>query len=234
MNLFYVPNLATVNVLSEEESGHAVRVLRLAAGAVIDVTDGRGLLCKARISLPHPKHCAFDIVEQNIVPPPRPYKLQLAVAPTKNIDRFEWLVEKATEIGVDTITPIICRFSERKILKPERLEKIIVAAAKQSLNVHFPVLQEFTSFDKFLATAAASQSFIAHCYETETAKPLLKNCCQPRTDTLIMIGPEGDFSREEVLQAEKLDFVAVSLGSSRLRTETAGIVACDTVSFVNQ
>jgi 16S rRNA (uracil1498-N3)-methyltransferase len=175
-------------------------------------------------------------LEQKHIPNTRDYHLHLVVAPTKNIERFEWLVEKATEIGVDSITPLVCRFSERKILKPERLEKIIVSAAKQSLKFHFPQLQPLTKFEDFIKSfennATAAQKFIAHCYEGE--KPLLKNLCQPHIDIVILIGPEGDFSREEVEMAEKHGFMAISLGSSRLRTETAGVVACDTVSFVNQ
>jgi len=231
MSLFYVPSL-TVPVLPEEESQHAVKVLRLQVGEEITVVDGAGGLYKARITNPHPKHCSFEITETILEYGKRDYRLHIAIAPTKNMERLEWFIEKATEIGIDEITPVICRYSERKIVKAERLEKIIISAAKQSLKAYFPKLNPQCSFDELMKTHQASQKFIAHCYEED--KRLLQNEITKASDVLILIGPEGDFSKEEVQKALSLGFIPVSLGNSRLRTETAGVVACHTVSLRNE
>lgn len=232
MALFYVPNLAASNVLPEEESQHAVKVLRMQVGDAISVVDGVGGFYNAVISNPHPKHCEFEIKKTILEFGKRDYKIHIAIAPTKNIERLEWFIEKATEIGIDQITPIICRFSERKIIKAERLEKIIVSAAKQSLKAYFPMLNPLCTFDELISKRKASQKFIAHCYEED--KKLLQNEIQKSSDVLILIGPEGDFSKEEVQSAILHDFIPVSLGESRLRTETAGVVACHTVAISNQ
>ena len=160
------------------------------------------------------------------------YKLHIAISPTKNIERLAWFLEKSTEIGIDVLTPVVCRFSERKIVKEERLHKIIVAAAKQSLKAYFPKLNPMITFDELMKNYQASQKFIAHCYEED--KKLFQNEIKPSSDVLILIGPEGDFSKEEVQKAISLGFVPVSLGNSRLRTETAGVVACHTVAVINQ
>ena len=232
MTLFYVPNLATEHVLPEEESLHAVKVLRLQAGDKLVVVDGVGGYYIAKITLPHPKRCAFELIESQFEFGKRDYKLHIAIAPTKNMDRLEWFVEKATEIGIDEITPIICRFSERKMVKAERLEKIIVSAAKQSVKAYFPKLNPQCTFDELIKNHQATQKFIAHCYDSE--KRQLKTEIVPAKDMLVLIGPEGDFSKEEVDKAIKNGFLPVSLGESRLRTETAGVVACHTVSLMNQ
>ena len=232
MALFYVPNLTLNNVLPEEESQHAVKVLRLQVGDFITVVDGDGGFYNAKITNPHPKHCAFEITETIQEYGKRDYKLHIAIAPTKNIERLEWFIEKATEIGIDEITPVICRFSERKIVKEERLEKIIVSAAKQSVKAYFPKLNPLCTFDELMKNHQADQKFIAHCYDED--KKLLQNEIQKYSDVLILIGPEGDFSKEEVQKAVSLGFIPVSLGNSRLRTETAGVVACHTVAVVNQ
>ena len=231
MALFYVPNLASGNVLPEEESQHAVKVLRLQIGDEITVVDGSGGFHKAFITNAHPKHCEFEITETTLEFGKRDYKLHIAIAPTKNIERLEWFIEKATEIGIDEITPVICRFSERKIVKEERLEKIIVSAAKQSVKAYFPKLNPLCTFDELMKNHHGAQKFIAHCYEED--KKLLQNEIAKSSDVLILIGPEGDFSKEEVLQAASLGFIPVSLGNSRLRTETAGVVSCCTVAFKN-
>lgn len=232
MALFYVPNLSSGSVLPEEESQHAVKVLRLQVGAEISVVDGIGGFYKARITNPHPKHCGFEITETLKDFGKRDYKLHIAIAPTKNIERLEWFIEKATEIGIDEITPIICRFSERKIVKEERLEKIVVSAAKQSLKAYFPKLNPLCTFDELLKKYEASQKFIAHCYEED--KRLLQTEIYKSQDVLMLIGPEGDFSKEEVQKALSFGYIPVSLGESRLRTETAGVVACHTVAIINQ
>lgn len=232
MALFYVPNIAAGNVLPEEESQHAVKVLRLQMGNEITVVDGVGGFYKAKITNAHPKHCGFEIIETNSEFGKRNYKLHIAIAPTKNIERLEWFIEKATEIGIDEITPVICRFSERKIVKEERLEKIIVSASKQSVKAYFPKLNPLCTFDELMKSHQTSQKFIAHCYEED--KKLLQNEILKSSDVLILIGPEGDFSKEEVQKAISLGFIPVSLGNSRLRTETAGVVACHTVAIINQ
>ena len=232
MSLFYVPTLSFVHVLPEEESQHAVKVLRLQVGEEITLIDGAGGFFKAKITNPHPKHCSFEITETILEYGKRDFNLHIAIAPTKNIERLEWFIEKATEIGIDEITPIICRFSERKVIKAERLEKIIVSASKQSLKAYFPKLNPLCSFDELIKNQQASQKFIAHCYDED--KRLLQNEVQKSNDVLILIGPEGDFSREEVQKAMSAGFIPVSLGNSRLRTETAGVVACHTVSLRNE
>jgi len=232
MSLFYVPTLSSGYVLPEEESQHAVKVLRLQVGEEITLIDGAGGFYKAKITNPHPKHCSFEITETILEYGKRDYRLHIAIAPTKNIERLEWFIEKATEIGIDEITPIICRFSERKVIKAERLEKIIVSAAKQSLKAYLPILNPLCSFDELLKNHHASQKFIAHCYDDD--KRLLQNEIQTSKDVLILIGPEGDFSKEEVQKSLSAGFIPVSLGNSRLRTETAGVVACHTVSLLNE
>lgn len=230
--MFYCPDIQNTTILPDEESQHAVRVLRLQAGDEIEIVDGVGGFYKAKITNPHPKHCEFEVIETKSEFGKRDYKLYIAIAPTKNIERLEWFIEKCTEIGIDEITPLLCRFSERKIIKPERLEKIIVSAAKQSLKAYFPKLNPLISFNEFVKTAEVSQKFIAHCYDLE--KNPFQKVCDKSADTLILIGPEGDFSQEEVENALSHQFQAVSLGESRLRTETAGIVACHTVSLINE
>lgn len=232
MALFYVPDLALGNVLPEEESQHAVKVLRLKVGDQVVIVDGVGGYYKAKITNPHPKHCGFEIVETQSGFGKRNYKLHIAIAPTKNIERLEWFIEKATEIGIDEITPVVCRFSERKVIKEERLQKIIVSAAKQSVKAYFPRLNPLCTFDDLIENHQEDTKFIAHCYDQD--KKLLQTEYRKSTDVLILIGPEGDFSKDEVEKAVLSGFVPVSLGESRLRTETAGVVACCTVALINQ
>lgn len=231
MALFYVPNISSELVLPQEESQHAVKVLRLQSGDSITIVDGVGGMYSARITATHPKHCGFEILETLSEYGKRNYKLHVAIAPTKNIERLEWFIEKATEIGIDEITPIICRYSERKIVKEERLDKIIVSASKQSLKAYFPKLNPLCTFDELLKNYSATQKFIAHCYEED--KKLLQDEIKPNVDVLVLIGPEGDFSKEEVEKAISVGFVPVSLGESRLRTETAGVVASCTAAIIN-
>lgn len=228
MHIFYQPDISS-GFLFEEESIHAVKVLRLQTGDDIVIVDGVGGYYQAKVTLPHPKKCEFEILTSALNYGKRDYKLHLAIAPTKNIDRLAWFIEKATEIGVDEITPILCRYSERKIIKSERLEKVIVSAAKQSLKAYFPVLNPLCTFDELLQQHHAKAKYIAHCYSTE--KTPLKALLPDQKDILILIGPEGDFSQEEVEKAIKNDFYPISLGESRLRTETAGVVACVLTSF---
>ncbi len=231
MTIFYVPTLAQgICVLSEEESMHAIKVLRLKTKDSILVVDGVGGMYEASISIAHHKHCAFEIVK-TFSSNPLPYNLHIAIAPTKNIDRLEWFVEKATEIGVSQITPIICKHSERKILKEERIHKIIVSACKQSVKAHFPVLNSLCTFEQFVAQYQSTQKFIAHCYEHD--KKELKHQLLTPTDAIVMIGPEGDFSPDEITHALAQQYLPVSLGPSRLRTETAGVYACAAAALAN-
>ncbi len=232
MQLFYVPNISGAEVvLDETESKHAVRVLRLTEGTTVELIDGKGGFYIAEIINANAKKCRLAITKAQKEFGKKNFRLHLAVAPTKNIDRFEWFLEKATEIGIDEITPLLCAHSERKVIKPERLEKILVSAMKQSLKAYLPKLNEFTLFKDFISETSAEQKFIAHCYEGK--KPHLKNAITTHSNALVLIGPEGDFSLEEVELATTSGFTAVSLGNARLRTETAGVVACHIVNLAN-
>lgn len=237
MYLFYTPDIETKQYLSEEESGHCVRVLRYAKGDTILLTNGRGTTYNARITNPHPKHCEFEVISQEQQQKSHSFHLHIAIAPTKNIERLEWMVEKCTEIGIDEITPLLCRFSERKQLRADRLEKIILSATKQSLTPYLPILHPLTDYQDFIHNYSRNypttiDKFIAHCYKED--KRLLKDLIVPGHDVLVLIGPEGDFSEQEVQQALSEGFLPVSLGNSRLRTETAGVVACHTAILLNE
>jgi 16S rRNA (uracil1498-N3)-methyltransferase len=234
MYLFYCPDIEKQQTLSEEESGHCVRVLRYTTGDEILITDGKGTTYTSRITNPHPKHCDFEIVSCEKQERHHHFHLHIAIAPTKNIERMEWAIEKCVEIGVDEITPLLCRFSERKTLRTDRLEKIILSAAKQSLTPYLPVLHELTPYDTFIREQAQKnqQNFIAHCYKED--KRVLKDEIERGRDVLVLIGPEDDFSEKEVADALALGFIPVSLGNSRLRTETAAIVACHTAVLINE
>lgn len=229
---FYTPDIASNLELPEEEAGHCLRVLRLSIGDEIMLTDGKGCFYKAVISAASGKRCQVKVTET--IPQEKGWNgwLHIAMAPTKNMDRTEWFTEKATEIGFDELSFLNCRYSERKVIKKERIEKILVSAVKQSLKATMPVLNEMTDFNKFVSRDFKGQKFIAHCYEGE--KPLLKDILRSGEDALVMIGPEGDFSEEEVAKAIAAGFQPVSLGKSRLRTETAALVACHTLNLLNQ
>lgn len=235
MYLFYTPELtpeSKVGVLSEEESAHCVRVLRYTRGDNMLLTDGRGNTYDARVTNPHQRHCEFEVLRCERQQKTHDFYLHIAIAPTKNIERLEWMVEKCTEIGVDEITPLLCHFSERKQLRVDRLEKIILSAAKQSLTPYLPRLNDLTTFEDCVRTADEEDKFIAHCYKED--KRELKSEIRKGRSVLVLIGPEGDFSEEEVQQALSLGFHPVALGQSRLRTETAGVVACHTAVLMNQ
>lgn len=231
MQLFYAPHIATTPFLPEEESLHCIKVLRHKEGDTINIIDGKGTLYNALITSPHIKRTQVQIVNSTPDFGTHPYHLHLAVAPTKNIDRFEWFVEKATEIGFDSLTPLECAFSERRIIKPERIEKIIISAAKQSLKAQIPILNPLTPFSDFAKNIPQTNKFIAHCYSGQ--KPHLMRVCPQNTDIVIAIGPEGDFSIDEVNLATSQGFQPITLGSSRLRTETAAVVACHIAAIAN-
>jgi 16S rRNA (uracil1498-N3)-methyltransferase len=234
MQLFYNPELteqSTQVTFSKDESKHIVKVLRKAIGDELHITNGKGWLFVAKITLADVKNCMTDIVSKTFHPK-KNYQLHLAVAPTKMNDRYEWFLEKTTEIGIDSITPIICSHSERKTINPERFEKILLAAMKQSNQYYLPTLQPQINFQEFIKQTFNSQKFIAHCEETQ--KTALKNVLKTEADVLILIGPEGDFSVKEIETAIKNQFIPVTLGETRLRTETAAIVACHSVAYINE
>lgn len=233
MNLFYTPNISDTKnyVLSETESKHAIKVLRLNEGDIIHLVNGKGVFYKAEISLAHPKKCQVRIIKQKIEPVLKP-KIHIAIAPTKNNDRLEWFIEKATEIGVSEITPVICENSERYKLKTERLTKKAISAIKQSLKATLPLINETIKFNNFISKEFNGGKYIAHCYKQQQAA--LKNCYTKGKNALILIGPEGDFSEQEIHLAFKNGFTPVTFGKSRLRTETAGVVACHTINMINE
>ena len=231
MHVFYTPDIQISNELPEEEAQHCTRVLRLGIGDEITLTDGKGYFYQAEITVATNKRCLVAIKETIFQEPLWPCHLHIAMAPTKNMDRNEWFAEKATEIGFDELTFLNCRFSERKVIKAERIEKILISAIKQSLKARKPVVNELTDFQRFVAQDFPGQKFIAHCYEGE--KPLLQDVLEPGKDALVLIGPEGDFSPEEVAQAEAAGFQPISLGKSRLRTETAALVAVHLMNLKN-
>lgn len=231
MHLFYTPDIATTLELPQDEAAHAIRVLRLAEGSEVMLTDGKGSFCRAEIDMISGKRCYVRIVETITPDPLWRGHLHLAMAPTKNMDRIEWFAEKATEIGFDELTFLDCRFSERRVVKTERVEKILVSAMKQSLKPTLPMLNGMTPFDKFVSQPFEGQKFIAHCYEGE--KEALLQALQPGENALVLIGPEGDFSPEEVQKAMTYGFRPITLGRSRLRTETAALVAVHMMNIVN-
>lgn len=233
MNLFYTPDIeGEYYTLSPEESRHCVRVLRFSEGGSVVLVDGRGNWYEGRIERADARGCGVRVVEKISRYGERPFHLHLAVAPTKNMDRIEWMLEKCTEIGIDEITLLDTAYSERKVVKEERLEKVIVAAMKQSLKAYLPKLNPVIPFRDFVKACKEPHKLIAHCRKGE--KKRLDEVYPAGEDVVILIGPEGDFSEEEVALAEKTDFRAVSLGNSRLRTETAGIVACHSINFINR
>lgn len=233
MNIFYTPEISgNIITLSEEESAHCARVLRMRSGDKVLITNGHGLMCEARILASHHKASTVEITHSTRQVSPRNYYLHMAVAPTKNIDRFEWFIEKACEIGIDEITPIVTEHSERKIIKPERIENILISAMKQSKSAWLPVLNPIIPYGVFMKNIPTqSLNLIAHCMPSAHTK--LKDIYTPKQKVCIMIGPEGDFSTKEIELAQKLQFTEITLGQARLRTETAALVACHSISFLN-
>ncbi|MDB5128094.1 16S rRNA (uracil(1498)-N(3))-methyltransferase [Mucilaginibacter sp.] len=235
MQLFYTPDIdpsLSQYFLSEEESKHAVRVLRLAVGDEVTLIDGKGGLYKAEIKDAHPKRTILQINQVTTEFNKRNHYLHIAIAPTKNLDRVEWFLEKATEIGIDEISLIICQRSERKEAKAERLNKIITSAIKQSIKAYHPVLNAPVNLSQFLKQPFEGQKFIAHCDNGE--KTELAQSIEKQNRYLILIGPEGDFTPAEVDTALQNGYKAITLGESRLRTETAALEACFEVNFLNR
>jgi len=235
MQLFYTPDIdaaSSTYYLNEEESKHCIKVLRLQTGEQVQLIDGKGNFYTAAIADAHPKKTQLQIISVEQDFNKRNHYLHIAVAPTKNIERLEWFLEKATEIGIDEISLIICQRSERKEAKVDRLNKIITSAIKQSIKAWHPVLNEVVALNKLLPAPFDGQKFIAHC--EPGAKVSLKEQIRPLGKYLILIGPEGDFTPKEIEEALKNGFKAITLGKSRLRTETAALEACFEVNFLNR
>ncbi len=235
MQLFYTPDIdaaSSTYYLNEEENKHCIKVLRLQAGDQVQLIDGKGNFYTAAIADAHPKRTQLQIISVEQDFNKRNHYLHIAVAPTKNIERLEWFLEKATEIGIDEISLIICQRSERKDAKVDRLNKIITSAIKQSIKAWHPVLNEPIALSKLLSAPFDGQKFIAHCEPGD--KLSLKEQIKPLGKYLILIGPEGDFTPKEIDDAFKNGFKAITLGKSRLRTETAALEACFEVNFLNR
>ena len=234
MQLFYNPNINETTktfAFDKEESKHIIKVLRKKDTDILYVTNGLGFLFKTEITLASDSKCTVQIISFEKKPSQK-FRLHLAVAPTKMNDRYEWFLEKATEIGIHEITPIICDRSERKSINNERFDKILLAAMKQSNELYLPKLNPAVTFKEFINQNNEDVKLIAHCEETE--KKTLKSVIKPNQNLTIMIGPEGDFSEKEIEVALNHNYVPVTLGATRLRTETAAIVACHSVVFINE
>jgi len=238
MNLFYMPQIQENNDienwlidLSAEEAKHAIKVLRLSIDDQIFITNGKGMLLKTRIIAINKKQCVVKVLEVKKEWGKRDYRIHIAVAPTKNIKRFEWFLEKATEMGIDEITPLLSFHSERSEIKYERENKVITSAVKQSLKAYHPILNGLCSFKDFMLRETEEELFIAHLIDEKQL--LLRDACPLKNNICILIGPEGDFSKEELQMAIEKGYKAVSLGNTRLRTETAALAACFTVNMLN-
>ena len=235
MQLFYAPEISLPRyTLTEEESKHCIRVLRMTVGDELHLTDGKGNMHRCKVVNDNAKRCEVEVVETMPEYERMEYGLVMAVAPTKIIDRFEWFLEKATEIGVSEVYPIECDHSERRQIKHDREEKVITAAVKQSLKAYHPVLHDMTSVRDVIAMNFDGDMFIAHCDKEFGERVYLGNLVKKGANTLILIGPEGDFSKEEINFAAQNGFKAISLGRERLRTETAAVVATTVVSTINK
>ncbi|MGN0007671.1 MAG: 16S rRNA (uracil(1498)-N(3))-methyltransferase [Alistipes sp.] len=235
MQLFYAPDIVPPEyTLSEEESRHAVRVLRLGLGSTLHITDGRGNMYRCEIISPSDRHCTVRTIAVESDYGALPYRLSMAVAPTKNIDRFEWFLEKATEIGVAEIVPLLCEHSERRQIKYDREYKVVTAAVKQSLKAYHPQLRDMTPFGAFVAEPFEGRKFIAHCDSPIRGKRYLADLLHAGENARIIIGPEGDFSAEEIRYAvEECGYEEITLGDMRLRTETAAVMGAAVASVVN-
>ncbi len=225
MHIFYEKEVSGSTItLSQEESRHCLRVLRMLPGQEAIIVDGKGTRYRAVLKDSSRKEAVFSVKETEFNVGKRPFHLHMAVAPTKNIDRFEWFLEKATECGIDEITPVICEQSERRVIKPQRLEKILIAAMKQSLRAFLPKLNAIAPLDAFLRQPLTDHRFIAHCGNGN--KKHLGDVYSPGNDALFLVGPEGDFSDREIETVIEQGFTAISMGGHRLRTETAALALC--------
>ena len=238
MQLFYSPDITPpLYTLNEEESKHCIKVLRLGVGDTLHVTDGNGNLHECRVHIADARRCTIEVVKTTPEFEKMPYSLTMAVAPTKNIERYEWFLEKATEVGVARFVPIVCEHSERRIIKYDREFRVITSAVKQSLKAYHPALDDLTPLKRLIAEPFEGQKFIAHCdasFDAEDTKRLyMPSLIRKGKDVLILIGPEGDFSPEEIELALANGFQPITLGEQRLRTETAAVVATVMVNVCN-
>ncbi|CAH0164623.1 MULTISPECIES: 16S rRNA (uracil(1498)-N(3))-methyltransferase [unclassified Pedobacter] len=234
MHIFYTPDITqNTYTLNEEESKHCVRVLRLAVGSIVNLVDGKGGFYTAEITSDNPKKVSLSILKVETEFHKRNHYLHIAVAPTKNIDRIEWFLEKATELGIDEITPIITDRSERRVVKEDRLNKVITSAVKQSIKAYHPKLNDAISFDTFLKEPFDGDKLIAHCIDNGE-KQYISKLVVPHQKYLILIGPEGDFTPDEVNLALNKGFKALTLGDNRLRTETAALSVCFEINYLNR
>lgn len=227
VRFFYVPDAQTATELPSDEAMHALRVLRMKIGDEMMLMDGQGNYYRAEVTLAHTRHCFYEIKEQ--LPQQRQWQghIHLAISPTKMMERVEWMTEKAVEVGIDELSFLNCQFSERRLVKLSRLEKIVVSALKQSRKAWAPQLNEVISFEQFIQQPRSGRKYIAHCYDEVPRTFLFDELQKPsdNIDATVLIGPEGDFSIDEVRQAVAAGYVSVHLGRSRLRTETAGLSA---------
>ena len=234
MQIFYAPDIdGNSYILDEKESKHCVRVLRMREGDPVTLIDGKGNLYEGVISDADQKNCGISITNVFHDYEKRNYRLHIAISPIKNPDRYEWFIEKSVEIGIDEITPLICHNTEKQGVKTERINNIIISAMKQSLKSEKSELKESKTFNEFIAQSFSGTKMIAHCDKAFPVKSI-NDVYEPYENAVILIGPEGDFTGEEIESAIAAGFIPVHLGKSRLRTETAGIAACHSIYFINQ
>lgn len=231
MNTFFGIIQNNVAILNEDESLHCVKVLRHKVGDTIQVIDGNGTRAIGKIEAAHAKQCAVSLIEKEVVKQTRNYNLHIAIAPTKNIERIEWFVEKAVEIGIDEISFIKCKNSERIVVKDDRIKKVAEAALKQSQQVYLPKVNSLVDFKEFIKTNTSNVKLIAHC--EKESKHHLKQYIVANKSFTVLIGPEGDFTKDEITLALSNSYLPVALGDSRLRTETAGLFACNALAVIN-
>jgi 16S rRNA (uracil1498-N3)-methyltransferase len=235
MNIFYCSEInGNKATLTAEESAHCIRVMRQQKGDRVILIDGHGGMFDAVVKSPDSRRCGLEILKSIVHDKRRNYSLHIAIAPTKQIDRFEWFIEKSVEIGIDIITPLLCQRSERKSIRTDRLQKLILSTMKQAMVPYLPSLNELTTFSAFVnhVIGSTNNRFIAHIGDSK--QKLLKDSLASQSNVIVLIGPEGDFTQSEIDLAIENDFIPVSLGKNRLRTETAGIVACNTVNLINE
>jgi 16S rRNA (uracil1498-N3)-methyltransferase len=234
MQVFFAPDISgDVHTLDENESRHCIRVLRMTTGSRLRLIDGKGSLYEAVITSPDPRRCTLSITGVTREFETRNYRLHIAISPLKNYERFEWFIEKSVEIGVDEITPLLCDNTEKPGIKRERVTNLIISAMKQSLKSTLTILNEPASFADFINAEREGRRMIAHC-STESARSRIGDVCRKGENVTLLIGPEGDFSLNEIKEAAAAGFAPVHLGSSRLRSETAGVAACCTIYYINQ
>lgn len=234
MHIFFAPDLnGKYYSLDEKESRHCIKVLRMKKGTVVQLIDGKGFFYEGIIKEPDSRRCIIEISSKSIDPAKRNYSIHIAISPLKNMERFEWFIEKSVEIGLDEITPVICERTEKRGIKSERVKGLIISAMKQSLKTKLTLLHDPVTFDEFIDSVSGESLMIAHCHNDIDRKSI-KDAYKKGEDTVILIGPEGDFTNDEISLALRNGYKSVHLGKSRLRSETAGVAACHSIYFLNQ